>query len=159
VAQYLNALPDDGLRAALHRCCASRQWVKRMVAGRGYADDGALFVAADREWWALDRADWLEAFAAHPRIGEQTADAWTRHEQGGVKRAASDLRLALREENRAYERRFGHIYLVCATGRSAAELLQDLQRRLANDPDKELRVAAGEQAKITRLRLEKLVTT
>lgn len=130
-----------------------------MVAGRPYANDRALFAAAEREWWALDRGDWLEAFAAHPPIGEQTADAWARHEQGGVKRAGSDLRLALREENRTYERRFGYVYLVCATGRSAAELLQDLQRRLANDPDKELRVAAGEQAKITRLRLEKLVTT
>jgi OHCU decarboxylase len=159
VAEYLNALSDDGVRAALTRCCASRQWVKRMVAGRPYANDRALFAAAEREWWALDRSDWLEAFAAHPRIGEQTADTWVQHEQSGVKRTGSDLRLALREENQTYERRFGHVYLVCATGRSAAELLQDLERRLANAPDKELRVAAGEQVKITRLRLEKLVTT
>jgi len=159
VAEHLNALPEDGVRTALTRCCASRQWVKRMLAGRPYASDGALFAAAEREWWALDRSDWLEAFAAHPRIGEQPSDTWAQQEQSGVKRAGSDLTLALREENQTYERRFGHVYLVCATGRSAAELLQDLQRRLANDPGKELRVAAGEQAKITHLRLEKMVTT
>jgi 2-oxo-4-hydroxy-4-carboxy-5-ureidoimidazoline decarboxylase len=158
VTEYLNAIPDAGVGPALTRCCASRQWVKRMLAARPYANDGALFAAAEREWWALDRSDWLEAFAAHPRIGEQSTDTLAQQEQSGVKRAGSDLKLALREENQAYERRFGHVYLVCATGRSAAELLQDLQRRLANDPEKELRVAAGEQVKITRLRLERLVT-
>lgn len=159
VATYLNELPGDAARTALLRCCASALWVKRMLAGRPYASDQQVYQAAEREWWALDRRDWLEAFAAHPRIGERMTDAWSSGEQSGVTRAGADLRLALREENGAYERRFGHVYLVCATGRSAAELLADLQARLANDPAHELRVAAGEQAKITRLRLEKLVTT
>lgn len=129
-----------------------------MLAGRPFTSDAGVFAAAEREWWALDRGDWLEAFAAHPRIGERASDAWSRSEQSGMAQAGTDLRLALREENGAYERRFGHVYLVCATGRGGPELLTDLKARLANHPDKELRVAAGEQAKITRLRLEKLVT-
>lgn len=158
IAAHVNELAADAARDALTRCCASQQWVKRMLAGRPYASDQSLFQASEREWWALDRDDWLEAFAAHPRIGERTADAWSRDEQGGMARAGTELRLALREENAAYERRFGHVYLACATGRGAAELLADLQARLANDPEKELRVSAVEQAKITRLRLEKLVT-
>ncbi|HKE89647.1 MAG TPA: 2-oxo-4-hydroxy-4-carboxy-5-ureidoimidazoline decarboxylase [Gemmatimonadales bacterium] len=158
IAAYLNGLPPEAARAALARCCASSQWVRRMLAGLPYATDAQLLQAAEREWWALDRGDWLEAFAAHPRIGERSTDSWASGEQSGVTRAAAGLRLALREENGAYERRFGHVYLVCATGRGAAELLTDLKARLINDPDKELRVAAGEQAKITRVRLEKLVT-
>jgi OHCU decarboxylase len=159
VAAYINGLPADAARTALARCCASQQWVKRMLAGRPYASDPQLYQAAEREWWALDRGDWLEAFAAHPRIGERSTDAWSSAEQSAVTRAGGDFHLALREENGAYERRFGHLYLACATGRGAAELLADLKVRLGNDPATELRVAAGEQAKITRLRLEKLVTT
>ena len=130
-----------------------------MLAGRPYANDRSFFAAAEREWWALDRDGWLEAFAAHPRIGERSTDEWSRQEQDGISQAGGNLRLALREDNRAYEHRFGHVYLVCATGKGPAELLADLQRRLANDPKLELRVAAGEQAKITRLRLQKLVMT
>ena len=158
VAAYLNGLPADAARTALARCCASTQWVKRMLAGRPFGSDQQVYQAAEREWWALDRDDWLEAFAAHPRIGERSADAWSSGEQRGVTGAGADLRLALLEENGTYERRFGHVYLVCATGRAGPELLADLRTRLANDPARELRVAAGEQAKITRLRLEKLVT-
>ena len=157
IAAYINGLSGDAAAAALSRCCASQQWVRRMLTGRPFADDPELFRAAEREWWALDRDDWLEAFAAHPRIGERTMDVWSSGEQSGAARAAVDLRLALLEENGTYERRFGHVYLVCATERSAAELLTDLRERLTNEPDKELRVAAGEQAKIIRVRLEKLV--
>jgi len=158
-AAYVNGLGDDDAAAALRRCCGSRAWVRRMLSGRPYANDQQLYQAAEREWWALERGDWLDAFAAHPRIGERTTDDWSSGEQSGVTRAGAELRLALREENDAYERRFGHVFLVCATGRGAAELLADLKQRLANAPDKELRVAAGEQARITRLRLEKLVRT
>jgi 2-oxo-4-hydroxy-4-carboxy-5-ureidoimidazoline decarboxylase len=157
VAAYINALPADAARTALARCCASQQWVNQMLAARPYASDPQLYQAAEREWWALDRGDWLEAFATHPRIGERSTDAWASDEQSGVTGAGVDFHVALRQENGAYERRFGHVYLVCATGRGAAELLADLKARLGNDPEKELRVAAGEQAKITRLRLEKLV--
>ena len=160
VAAYINALPADAARTALVRCCASHQWVNRMLAARPYASDPELYQVAEREWWTLDRGDWLEAFAAHPRIGERSTDAWASGEQSSVTGGAgADFHVALRDENDVYERRFGHVYLVCATGLGAAELLADLKTRLANDPDAELRVAAGEQAKITRLRLEKLVTT
>lgn len=153
---YLNALPRSEAEIALRRCCGSRRWVERMLAGLPYASDAALLEAAEREWWDLAREDWLEAFAAHPRIGEYGGDAWSRGEQRGVDDAASDVRRALEQGNRDYEARFGHVYLVCATGRGAAELLADLRRRLDNNPERELRIAAGEQAKITALRLEKL---
>lgn len=129
-----------------------------MVAGRPYTDDSTLFAAAERAWWDLERNDWLQAFRAHPRIGERSADAWSQREQAGVDGAAADLRHRLAAGNAAYEQRFGHVYLVCATGRGAAELLADLETRLTNDPARELRIAAAEQAKITRLRLEKLET-
>jgi 2-oxo-4-hydroxy-4-carboxy-5-ureidoimidazoline decarboxylase len=127
-----------------------------MLAGLPYASDAALLEAAEREWWTLERADWLEAFAAHPRIGERGGDSWSRREQSGVVDAAPEVRREIEQGNRDYEARFGHVYLVCATGRGAVDLLADLRRRLGADPEQELRVAAGEQAKITALRLEKL---
>lgn len=129
-----------------------------MVAGRPYADDATLLAAAEQAWWDLESEDWLEAFRAHPKIGERGADAWTRGEQAGVDAAHAEMRQRLAEGNEAYERRFGHVYLVCATGRNATELLSDLESRLGNDAASELRIAATEQAKITRLRLEKLAT-
>ena len=127
-----------------------------MLAGVPYASDAQVREAAEREWWALDRTDWLEAFAAHPRIGERATDDWSRREQHRVDDAGEEVRRAIERGNRDYEARFGHVYLVCATGRSAEDLLADLRRRLANDAQQELRIAAGEQAKITALRLEKL---
>jgi len=158
IARHLNALVEADARAALLRCCGSRRWVEQMLAGRPLADDAALFAAAERAWWALGPNDCLEAFAAHPRIGERAGDAWSRAEQGALAAADVDMRRAFTDGNRAYEERFGHGFLVCATGRSADDLAAELQRRLGNDPASELRIAAGEQAKITRLRLEKLVT-
>lgn len=156
MAEYLNALPRYEAEIALRRCCGSRRWVERMVAGLPYASDGALHQAAEHEWWRLGREDWLEAFAAHPRIGERSHDAWSRREQRGVDQAGEGVRRALEQGNRDYEARFGHVYLVCATGRGAAELLADMRRRLEADPAQELRTAAEEQAKITALRLENL---
>jgi OHCU decarboxylase len=130
-----------------------------MVAGRPYQNDATLFDAAERAWWDLGRDDWLEAFAGHPRIGERGGDAWSQREQAGVDSAGAETRRRLVRDNEAYERRFGHVYVVCATGRSASELLSDLEGRLMNDATRELRVAAEEQAKITRLRLEKLTAS
>lgn len=157
VAAYVNGMPDGAARQALARCCGARRWVARMLAARPFESDTALFATAERVWWDLGREDWLEAFATHPRIGQQTADDWSRREQAGVVTATDAARLALAKGNRAYARRFGHVFLMCATGKTANEMLGELRRRLANDPATELRVAAGEQAKITRLRLEKLV--
>lgn len=159
IARHLNALAEADARAALLRCCGSRCWVEQMLGGRPFADDSGLFAAAERVWWSLGTNDCLEAFAAHPRIGERADDAWARAEQAGMAAADVAMRQAFSDGNRAYEERFGHVFLICATGRSADDLAAELQRRLGNDPASELRIASGEQAKITRLRLEKLVTT
>ena len=158
-AEYLNGLAGIAARAALTRCCTSRRWVDAMLAARPFGSDAALFQAAERAWWALGKDDWLEAFGAHPRIGERGIDAWARHEQAGMNRAREEMRAALALGNREYEARFGHVFLICATGQSATDMLGALRARLGNDPAAELRIAAGEQAKITRLRLEKLAAS
>ncbi len=154
----LNALPDQEARVELLGCCGSRRWAAHVSAGRPYADNAALLAAADAAWDAATEADMREAFAAHPRIGEpQHGGAQERSEQAASAGADAATREALQEGNLEYERRFGHIYLVCASGRGADELLKDLRRRLGNDPRTELAVAAEEQRRITRLRLQKLL--
>lgn len=158
-AEYLNGQPGNAARAALTRCCTSRRWVEAMLAARPFGGDAALFEAAERAWWALGKDDWLEAFGGHPRIGERGIDALVRHEQAGMNRAGDKTRAALAQGNREYEARFGHVFLICATGKSATDMLGALRARLGNDPATELRIAAGEQAKITRLRLEKLAAS
>jgi OHCU decarboxylase len=120
-----------------------------------FADTGQMLAAADRIWNELAPQDWLEAFAAHPRIGESTADPRAAKEQSGVGGAQPETLARLAAANREYEKRFGHIYIVCAIGKTAAEMLALLESRLSNDAETELRVAAGEQQKIMRLRLEK----
>lgn len=162
MAEYLNLLPRDEAHAQLLRCCGATRWVDRMLAARPFRGDAALFETAERLWWELDPAQWKEAFATHPRIGERASRQsatreWSAKEQAGVANAAATTRAALAQGNRDYEARFGHVFLVCASGLSGDETLQALQRRLGNAPAQELRIAAGEQAKITRLRLEKLV--
>ncbi len=153
----LNALGADEAGAALARCCAARRWVAAMVATRPFASRAHLFGEAEQVWWHLDQADWLQAFAAHPRIGDRAAGGWSRGEQAGVAGASAEVLERLARGNAAYEERFGHVYLVCATGLSADQMLARLEDRLGNPPEVELRVAAGEQARITRLRLEKLL--
>jgi OHCU decarboxylase len=161
----LNALPDDEAERELLTCCGSREWARRMAAGRPFRDAEELLDEAEGVWWELDPADWLEAFRAHPRIGEKKAEAgqtgreraWSAGEQAGMDGAAAETQRALAEGNREYEARFGHIYIVCATGKSADEMLALLNARLANDPATEVRAAAEEQRKITRIRLEKLL--
>ena len=161
----LNALPADDAERELLTCCGSRAWARRMADARPFGDADDLFARADGTWRALGEADWLEAFRSHPRIGENKAEAgqtgreqaWSAGEQAGMTSAAAATRAALAEGNRAYEARFGHIYIVCATGRSADEMLALLRSRLANDAATEIRVAAEEQRKITRIRLQKLL--
>ena len=129
-----------------------------MAAGRPYADLAALQRAADEVWLGLGPEDWLEAFAAHPRIGEgggASAD-WSRQEQAGVGGSA-DVQQRLARANAEYEARFGHVFLISAAGRDADEVLAALTDRLGNDPATELRVAAEEHRRITRLRLERLM--
>lgn len=164
---HLNALPADDAERELLTCCGSREWARRVAAARPYGSAGELRERADAVWWALDEMDWREAFRSHPRIGERKAEAeqterergWSAGEQAGIRGAAAATQQALAEGNRAYEARFGYIYLVCATGRSADELLALLQSRLHNDPATEIRVAAEEQRKITNIRLAKLLGT
>ena len=124
---------------------------------RPFVSTSALRGEADDVWWSLAREDFLEAFAAHPRIGGRaTSEAWARQEQASVVAAGAELRASLDEANERYARRFGHIFIVFATGKSADEMLKLLEARLPNEPDHELAIAAGEQSKITQLRLGKL---
>ena len=160
----LDALPADAAADALRACCGATRWVSGMVARRPFGALAPLLAAADDVWRSLGPDDWREAFAHHPRIGERTAAvrqdargaAWSAGEQGGAARASTAVQAALAAANREYEARFGHIYIVCATGKGAEEMLAIARARLTNDADTELRVAAEEQRKITRLRLLKL---
>lgn len=162
---FLNALSEDAAREALRACCGSKRWVEGMLAERPFASAEALFAAAEAVWGRLEREDFLEAFAHHPEIGADldalrrkygASLAYSEREQAGVAGADEATLLALRDANRAYRERFGYIFIVCATGKSARAMLELLQARLDNDPSRELAIAAAEQAKITRLRLEKL---
>jgi 2-oxo-4-hydroxy-4-carboxy-5-ureidoimidazoline decarboxylase len=155
----VNALSADEARAALTRCCGSARWVAGMLARRPFPSTAALHVDAETTWAALGRDDFLEAFAHHPRIGARNveeSDAWARQEQASARDVGAATEAALRHANEEYLRRFGYIFIVCATGKSATEMLQLLEARLGNDPARELAIAAGEQARITRLRLGKL---
>jgi len=156
--ERLNQLTPAEAEAELRACCASPRWAAALTAGRPYPTIAALHDAAEQAWWSLDEPDWREAFAAHPRIGRlETADPRARREQAGVAGASADTLALLAEANRAYEERFGRIFLISASGRSADEMLASLRERLNNDPETEVRIAAGEQAKIMRLRLERLL--
>lgn len=152
--------------AALGACCGSSRWVREVLAAHPYSGPQRLDAVVARAFDRLAPEDWLEAFAAHPRIGDDPervarfahAEISAR-EQGGVMGAAEATRKALADGNRRYEAIFGHVFLVCATGKSADEMLAILRSRLTNDPAVELRIAAGEQRKITALRLAALGET
>jgi 2-oxo-4-hydroxy-4-carboxy-5-ureidoimidazoline decarboxylase len=160
----VDGAPPEEVRALLRACCGSSRWVERMIARRPFGSEAPMLSAARDEWFALGPADWMEAFAAHPKIGDRDAlrsrFVETRHlaarEQAGVDGAPEDVLSALSAGNAAYEKKFGYIFIVCATGLTAAQMLERLHDRLANDPVTELRVAAEEQAKITELRLKKM---
>jgi 2-oxo-4-hydroxy-4-carboxy-5-ureidoimidazoline decarboxylase len=163
-AESLNQMSPDAARGTLLRCCGSGRWADAMTLRRPFAAAGDVLRAAAEVEASLDRSDWLEAFAAHPRIGDleslrkkfaSTADLAS-GEQAGVAGADDEVIRALADGNGEYEARFGYIFIVCASGKSAAEMLAILRQRLKNDPATELQIAAAEQAKITRLRLEKL---
>jgi 2-oxo-4-hydroxy-4-carboxy-5-ureidoimidazoline decarboxylase len=153
----LNALDDEAAVRELLRCCGAWRWARTMAAARPFASVAAIEQAAETCWHEMPPTDILEAFAAHQKIGESTASTWASREQSGTRAATDDVRERLAAGNRAYEARFGYIFIICATGRSAGEMLAALERRLSNAPDEELRIAAEEQRKITRLRLTKLL--
>ncbi|HYS32570.1 MAG TPA: 2-oxo-4-hydroxy-4-carboxy-5-ureidoimidazoline decarboxylase [Streptosporangiaceae bacterium] len=165
-----NRLPEQAAREALGACCSSGRWIDAVLAGRPYPGIDALLAASDAAVEMFSQRDLGEALAGHPRIGDRRVTAgrpgragpagpaaWSAREQAGVAGAGPDLRQALADGNAAYERRFGHIYLACATGRNAAELLDLLRQRLGNDAATEWRVAAAELAKINQIRLRQLV--
>jgi allantoicase len=161
--RWLNALPDEAARASLLNCCGSSAWAQRVVARQPFHDAAQLFEWAREIWKKLAKDDWLEAFRSHPRIGERNAgqpaqaQRWSDQEQRSVANSGAQLLAELAKLNQSYEARFGYIFIVCAAGKSTEEMLALLQERLKNDPESELRAAAGEQEKITRLRLEKML--
>ncbi|MEK7329859.1 MAG: 2-oxo-4-hydroxy-4-carboxy-5-ureidoimidazoline decarboxylase [Candidatus Eisenbacteria bacterium] len=161
----LNRLPADEARTALGRCCGCPAWVERMVARRPFVNLNHLLGIAHAFWSGLTPADWREAFTHHPRIGDleslkrrfaATADLAER-EQAAVAVSSRATLEALAEGNHAYEEKFGYIFIVFASGRSADEMLTLLRRRMENEPETELKTAAKEQWKILRLRLDKLL--
>ena len=157
--RWFNELPQAEAVPELLAVCHSRRWAELVAAGRPYPDLDALQRTADEVWTGLGPGDWLEAFAAHPRIGERgggSAD-WSRQEQAGVGAADQEVQAAIARGNTAYQDRFGYVFLISAAGRDAEEILADLRARLANDPDTELRVAADQHRRITRLRIERLM--
>ena len=178
--QRLNALPAELARQELQACCSSARWAAEVASDRPYASAGEVLARSDESVAGLGQADLEEALAAHPGIGDrsqagppgraQAGDgaaagwpgqeagaSWSRQEQAGAHAADPATLQALADGNEAYERRFGHIYLVCATGRSGAEMLALLRERLGNEPGTEWDVVRRELAKINQIRLRKLL--
>jgi len=160
-----NSLTTDEAEKEFLKCCGSKRWAERLIAERPFESLDDLIAKADRVWWDLEPRDWLEAFRSHPKIGEKRAAAatseqskrWAEAEQSGVGSAAAQTIQALADLNKEYETKFGYIFIVCASGKGPEEMLAILRNRLGNNPDEELRIAAAEQAKITELRLRKLI--
>jgi allantoicase len=154
-------------RNALLDCCGSKRWVEQMLEQMPFPDVSYVLDTAEKTWAALGRTDWLEAFRHHPAIGAKsakknqsaTARRWSAGEQCLAQKAAPQTLAALAAANQEYSARFGHIFLICATGKSSEEILSNLRQRLSNDPEAEVRIAAEEQRKITRIRLEKLLAS
>jgi 2-oxo-4-hydroxy-4-carboxy-5-ureidoimidazoline decarboxylase len=160
-----NILPADELKEALIRCCASSAWVHNMMSHIPVEDLVELLEDAEIEWWKLSEDDWKEAFLAHPKIGDPESlskkfaatGKWASDEQKNINEASAETIHALIAANKMYEQKFGYIFIVCATGKSAAEMLGILHTRLQNDPPEEIKIAADEQNQITKLRIQKLL--
>jgi allantoicase len=163
----LNRLPRLKAVRTFLDCCGSRNWAGQMAAQRPFANDAKLFTAADQIWSELPPKDWLEAFQHHPPIGGKRSKArqsaaasrWSTKEQSTAQAAPREVLEALATENRAYAEKFGYVFLICATGKTSEEILHALRQRMPNNPETEMRLAAEEQRKITRLRLEKLLAS
>lgn len=162
----LNSLDPGQAETEFLKCCGSEEWAKRMIVERPFEDFNDLIAKADNVWWLLEPQDWLEAFQSHPKIGQKKpeqqtsaeAQAWSEEEQSGTRNSTRKTAEALEALNNVYEEKFGHIFIICATGKTSEEMLGIMRHRLVNNPDEELRNAAVEQAKITQLRLMKLMT-
>ena len=158
-----NALSSEQAESSLRNCCGCARWAATVAARRPYANAEALHKTADSVWWKLDRADWLEAFSHHPQIGDKAARGsdsarqWAEGEQTGAHLASDDVKTRLARANGAYLEKFGYIYIICATGKTAEGMLAILNQRLQNDHASELSIAAEQQRLITRIRLDKLL--
>ncbi len=158
-----NAMPLEQAAGEVLPCCGSRAWAHQLAARRPLSTLPELLAASDAAWWPLAEADWQEAFASHPRIGERKAVgtatasslAWSAGEQSGVAQAEADFAARLAEGNRVYEARFGRTFIVCATGKSSIEILAILERRMRNTAEAELHEAAEQQREIAHIRLRK----
>ena len=163
---WLNALSSEAAREELLKCCGATRWTTAVEQGRPYASLEQLLTRGSEVWWSLDRSDWLEAFRSHPKIGEKKAvtaqtqqeQSWSSQEQSATHSASTDTVARLARGNQDYEAKFGFIFIVCASGKSSDEMFAILNDRLSNDAEAELKAAAQEQQKITRLRLEKLLS-
>jgi 2-oxo-4-hydroxy-4-carboxy-5-ureidoimidazoline decarboxylase len=162
LARWNKAAREEAVEEILS-CCGSKAWAEKMASRRPFASERSLFFASDALWFGSSSLDWLEAFGSHPRIGESAgkasaraaAEDWSATEQHHVTAAQAEIKLALAEGNRAYEQKFGHIFIVCAAGKSAFEILEILRHRMHNEGGAELREAAEQQRQITQLRLRK----
>jgi 2-oxo-4-hydroxy-4-carboxy-5-ureidoimidazoline decarboxylase len=165
--KQLNKFTRGALKAEMQKCCGSEKWADLMCEIFPVKDIESIFTNAELIWKHLGKNDWLEAFTHHPKIGDidslkkkfASTAAWASGEQSGVDNASESIISALAEGNHLYEEKFGFIFIVCATGKSAQEMLDLLQKRLPNNREEELLVAAEEQNKITKIRLEKLLNS
>ncbi len=165
--EQLNSLDHLDANSEFLKCCGSRNWAMRMVTSRPFASVEDVCSRATEIWGSLETADWLEAFRSHPKIGEKKSEAetskqsqtWSNLEQSGIASAHEQTLSELARLNREYEEKFGYIYIVCASGKSAGEMLEILKTRIDNPPDEEIAIAASEQAKITEIRLRKLIAS
>jgi len=161
-----NTLPPEQAALEILPCCGSNSWARQMAALRPIEDEDSLLAVSDKTWRSLTEADWMEAFAHHPRIGHSVAPStaparsaqWSSEEQQKVGVAGDNVLAALVEGNRAYEQRFGRIFIVCAAGKSAHTILDILRRRLRNDEQTELQESAEQQRQIASLRLKKWIS-
>ena len=164
--QELNYLAQDQLKEELMKCCGSSAWVDKMLASAPFKSSADLFQKAETAWSGTTELDWFEAFSHHPKIGDlksleqkfASTSKLAGNEQAAVNSASQKTLEQLAGDNEAYEQKFGFIFIVCATGKSAEEMLELLNARIHNTRETELQIAAIEQGKITRLRLEKLLS-
>lgn len=161
---HLNSIPDDQLYSIFAECCGSTLWKKKLVNLRPYRDLNDLIEKSNSVWYSLKVEDWKEAFSVHPKIGDLDSlrekygkhETWSKGEQSKVNKANEATIQALQKHNSEYFKKFGYIFIVFATGKTAEEMLEILEKRLPNSTFEEIEIAGREQNKITRLRLEKL---
>ncbi|MGY4979076.1 2-oxo-4-hydroxy-4-carboxy-5-ureidoimidazoline decarboxylase [Streptomyces sp. 900105755] len=153
-----NDLEEPAALAALHEACASTAWARRLLAARPYATPEALYSASDAAMAGLSAADLTEAMAGHPPIGRpRPGDPTSAREQSGMAGAADGLKAEMLELNLAYQERFGHVFLICATGRTGEEMRDAAKERIGNPPEREREIVRTELGKINRIRLARLV--